>query len=150
MEITLRSYTSSDFETLYQIDQKCYERDLAYSKPELQSYLCLPGGDCVIAEIAGQIAGFLITAHEDTFGYIVTIDVLESHRRHGVATRMLAEAERRLLAAGATEIELETATDNAAAIAFWQKHGYRIRGTKKDYYPNGRDAWHMTKSLEEA
>ena len=150
MEITLRSYTSSDFETLYEIDQKCYERDLAYSKPELQSYLCLPGGDCVIAEVAGQIAGFLITAHEDTFGYIVTIDVLESHRRHGVATRMLAESERRLLAAGATEVELETATDNAAAIAFWQKHGYRIRGTKKDYYPNGRDAWHMTKSLEEA
>ncbi len=147
MKITLRSYASSDFDALYEIDQVCYERGLAYSKPELRSYLSLPGGDCVIAESAGKIAGFLITARDDIYGYIVTIDVLEAYRRRGVATKMLSEAERRLRAAGARRIELETATDNASGIAFWRKHGYRVRGTKKHYYPNGVDALHMTKLL---
>jgi [ribosomal protein S18]-alanine N-acetyltransferase len=150
MKISLRSYSSSDFDALYEIDQVCYERGLAYSKPELRSYLSLPGGDCVIAEVAERISGFLISARENIHGYIVTIDVLEAYRRQGVATKMLTEAERRLLAAGAHKVELETATDNASGIAFWKKHGYRVRGIKKHYYPNGVDALHMTKSLEEA
>jgi [ribosomal protein S18]-alanine N-acetyltransferase len=44
-------------------------------------------------------------------------------------------------------VRLETATDNDSAVAFWQKHGYRKRGVRKNYYPNGRDAFAMTKTL---
>jgi [ribosomal protein S18]-alanine N-acetyltransferase len=150
MKIILRTYAPADFETLYEIDQQCFEPALAYSRPDLRDYLHLPGGDCVVAETAGTIAGFLVTAHENAVGSIVTIDVLAAHRRHGVATLLLEESERRLAAAGVRTVELETATDNASAIAFWEKHGYRTRGVKKHYYPNGRDALHMTKSLEEA
>lgn len=147
MKFTLRTYIPTDFENLYEIDQQCYEPAIAYSRPELREYLRLPGGDCVVAEAAGKIAGFLMTAHERRVGYIVTVDVLPPYRRQGVATLMLAESERRLSAGGARVIELETATDNASAIAFWQKHGYRTRGVKKQYYPNGRDAYSMTKHL---
>jgi len=52
-----------------------------------------------------------------------------------------------LAAAGAQSIKLETATDNASAIAFWQKRGYRTQGVIKNYYPNGRDAFSMSKPL---
>lgn len=147
MKITLRDYTPADFETLYEIDQQCYEREIAYSRPDLHSYLHLPGGDCVIAEADGHVAGFLITAHEDGLGYIVTIDVLDAYRRQGVATLMLTESERRLAAHGVRWVELETATDNASAIALWEKHGYRTDGVKQGYYPDGRDAFTMSKRL---
>jgi len=80
-------------------------------------------------------------------GSIVTIDVLAAYRRQGVATTMLEESERRLTASGVRAIELETATDNASAIAFWQKHGYRKSGVKKEYYPDGRDAYSMSKMI---
>ena len=60
---------------------------------------------------------------------------------------LLAEAERKLVEAGVRQIGLETATDNAAAIAFWQKHGYRKSGVRKNYYPGGRDAYSMAKRL---
>jgi [ribosomal protein S18]-alanine N-acetyltransferase len=144
---TLRSYAATDFETLYQIDQSCFDPALAYSRPDLRNYLRLPGADCVIAEANGEIAGFLATAHENAVGSIVTIDVLAAHRRQGVATLLLGESERRLAAAGVRTIELETATDNASAIAFWQKHGYRTVQVKKGYYPDGRDAYSMTKGI---
>jgi ribosomal-protein-alanine N-acetyltransferase len=49
-----------------------------------------------------------------------------------------------------TEVWLETATDNEAAIAFWQKHGYRKQGVRKGYYPDGRDAFTMRKLLLDA
>ena len=147
MKITLRDYCAADFEVLYQIDQQCFDPALAYSRPDLRNYLRLPGADCLIAEASGDVAGFLVTAHERAVGSIVTIDVLPAFRRQGVATLLLEESERRLAAAGVRSIELETATDNTSAIAFWQKHGYRKRDIQRGYYPDGRDAYSMVKAI---
>lgn len=147
MRVILRSYLASDFETLYQVDQACYEPAVAYSRRELRNYMRFPGSDCIIAEANGKPIGFVLTAHRDVWGYIVTIDVLARYRRFGAGSQLLSEAEQRLAAAGVREIALETATDNAPAIAFWQKHGYRTRGIKKHYYPGGRDAYSMIKRL---
>jgi ribosomal protein S18 acetylase RimI-like enzyme len=163
VNITLRSFKPDDFDTLYEIDQSCYEPEVAYSKRELRAYLRFSGSDCLVAEAkaetetktepAGadvpekQIAGFCISARRDESGYIVTIDVLPQFRRHHVGSLLLAEIERRLAANGVREVALETATDNDSAVAFWTKHGYRNRGIKKDYYPGGRDAFAMTKTL---
>jgi ribosomal-protein-alanine N-acetyltransferase len=147
VNITLRSYTPADFESLYEIDQACYEPAIAYSKRELRNYLRFPGGDCVIAEADGKLAGFCMTARQGTRGYIITIDVLAEYRRRGIGTMLLKEVEQRLAAHGVTEVGLETATDNESAVAFWQEHGYRTRGIWKGYYPGGRDAFGMTKVL---
>ncbi|HKV05597.1 MAG TPA: N-acetyltransferase [Candidatus Acidoferrales bacterium] len=154
MSISLRNFAPADFETLYEIDQLCYDPAIAYSRRELRDCLRFPGADCLVAETQEQpllkIAGFIVTARQKIWGHVVTIDVLEAYRRRGVASMMLAEAERRLFAAGVRKVALETATNNDSAIAFWQKHAYRIRGTQKGYYPGGRDALSMSKALEES
>jgi [ribosomal protein S18]-alanine N-acetyltransferase len=147
MKLTLRDYTPADFESLYLIDQQTFEPGIAYSRPQLREYLQLDGAQCILGETDGKIAGFLMTAHEDGIGYVVTIDVLPAYRKQSVGTALLAEGERRLAAIGVRTVELETATDNASAIAFWQKHGYRTQGVVKNYYPNGRDAFSMSKVL---
>jgi ribosomal protein S18 acetylase RimI-like enzyme len=147
MKISLRPCAPADFETLYEIDQACYDPAIAYSRRELRNYLRFPGADCVVAESDGTIVGFCLTSHEAARGYIITIDVLADYRRQGVGTMILAEVERNLAAGGVLEIALETATDNLSAIAFWRKHGYRTRGVKKGYYPDGRDAYAMAKAI---
>ena len=147
MKLTLRTYTPEDFETLYEIDQACYEPAIAYSKREFRNYLRFHGAECVIAEENIKVAGFCMTAHQQARGYIITIDVLAEFRRGGVGTALLGEVERRLAGHGVKEIGLETATDNESAIAFWQRHGYRTRGVWKGYYPGGRDAYAMTKVI---
>jgi [ribosomal protein S18]-alanine N-acetyltransferase len=148
MKIVLRDYlAASDFEALHEIDKKCFEPAIAYSRGQLREYLALPGAACLVAQAGRRIAGFLVTARAGRVGYIVTIDVLKTYRRAGVGTLLLGEAEGRLAAGGVRAIELETATDNASAIAFWEKHGYRTRGVIKSYYPNGRDAFSMSKLL---
>ena len=147
MYIKLRTFKPEDFDTLYEIDQACYEPAVAYSKRELRAYLRFTGSDCLVAEADTQIAGFCISARRDESGYIVTIDVLPQFRRHRLGTKLLNEIERRLVANGVREITLETATDNDSAVAFWTKHGYRNRGVKKNYYPGGRDAFAMSKTL---
>jgi ribosomal protein S18 acetylase RimI-like enzyme len=152
VDIRLRSYTAADFDKIYVIDQACYEPRIAYSRTEMRQYLRFPGAECVVAEASSEnsppaMIGFCLTAHKDSWGYVVTMDVLSEYRRHGVASMLLTEAERRLVAAGVRQIGLETATDNAPAIAFWQKHGYRKSGVRKNYYPGGRDAYTMAKRL---
>jgi ribosomal-protein-alanine N-acetyltransferase len=146
-KIALRPYTSEDFEALYEIDQACYAADVAYSRPELRAYLRFPSADCLIATIRGKPVGFCLTAYREARGHIITIDVLEAYRRHKIGSRLLEAVESRLAKSGVREVILETATENHSAIAFWEKHGYRTRGIWKGYYPGGRDAYAMIKSI---
>jgi len=171
VEIELRTYRPEDFETLYEIDQACYDCDTAYSRSDLRAYLGFLESECVVAEVrqrqstreklsAGEnesrnrsdakIAGFCISAHRGAEGYIVTMDVLQQYRRKKVGSALLDEVERRLANTGVRRVGLETATENAAAVAFWQKHGYRTRGVRKGYYAGGRDAYSMSKRLADS
>ncbi len=154
MPTSLRPYRPDDFETLFEIDKACYPPRIAYSRRELRAFLGDPGADCVIAEVENKIAGFIIAEAEGrpgraVTGHIVTIDVLDPYRRSGIGSLLISAAEEHLAARGAKQIELETARDNDAAIAFWQKHGYRTRGIYEHYYPGGMDAFSMVKSLRE-
>ena len=147
MKLCLRSSLPADFEALYEIDQQCYESAIAYSRREMRMYLRFPGAECVVAESDHKIIGFCITANHHGEGYIITMDVLPRYRRQGVASALLAEAEHRLQALQTQRVGLETATDNLAGIAFWERHGYRKIGLEKNYYPGGRDAYSMMKLL---
>ncbi len=143
----LRLYSPADFETLYQLDQACYPTGIAYSRRTLRGYLAMPGAECLIAEAAGEIAGFILTEAEEQQAQIITIDVLEALRRKGRGKALLLEAEKRLAARGVRQVHLETAHDNVAAIAFWKKHGYRTRGVLRGYYLGRTDAFSMVKDL---
>jgi ribosomal-protein-alanine N-acetyltransferase len=146
-KISLRPYTSEDFESLFEIDQACYAADVAYSRAELRAYLRFPNADCLMAVMRVKPVGFCLTAHREKRGHIITIDVLEAYRRHKIGSRLLDAVESRLAESGVNEVILETATENHSAIAFWEKHGYRTRGIWKGYYPGGRDAYAMIKSI---
>lgn len=146
--VFLRPFLRADFETLFEIDQKCYPPEMAYSRREFRWYMRLPGAETLIAETGGAVAGFILTACFERTGHVVTIDVLAEFRRARVGTALLGAAEESLARRGATEIELETAVDNDAAIQFWKRSGYLTRGTLKNYYPGGLAAYAMIKRLE--
>ena len=149
-ETTLRLYRPPDFETLYRIDQACFPRGLAYGRDELKSYLRCDGSHCRLAEVGNEVAGFILTERSGNLGHIVTLDVLEAHRRQRVGSLLLRAAEQEAVSQGVKTMYLETATDNKAAIALWAKHGYRKSGSLKDYYGRGLDAFEMEKQLDAA
>lgn len=151
----LRAAREADFETLYAIDQVCYSPAIAYTRAELHWYLGMRGAECVVAEIKAnrdsqsrrRITGFIVSASRNAHGHIVTIDVLEMYRRTGIGSALLERAEMRMAKRGVTEVWLETATNNEAAIAFWKKHGYRSHRRLPHYYADGVDAFSMSKAL---
>lgn len=155
MNWALRDYSPPDFEKLYEIDQACYVRGIAYSRRMLRWYLGQRGSLCIVAQALGAqagkstLVGFLIAQGRGKEGYIITIDVLETHRRAGIGTALLEETERRLARMGARYVGLQTATNNEAGVAFWQRHGYRSCGVARGYYLGRIDAYEMFKELRQ-
>ena len=147
-ETILRLYRLPDFETLYSIDQACFPRGIAYGRDELRSYLRCKGSYCLLAQVANQIAGFILTERSGKLAHIITLDVLEAHRNQRVGSSLLRAAEQEAASHGVERMYLETATDNKAAIALWEKHGYRKSGMVKNYYGRGLDAFEMEKQLD--
>ena len=98
----------------------------------------------------GGILGFIVAeANRRRVGHILTIDVPPSSRRLGVGSKLLATAEERLRTASCHRVMLETAVDNAAALAFYKRHGYDVVNTIPRYYSNGLDAFMLEKELNE-
>jgi ribosomal-protein-alanine N-acetyltransferase len=150
VKIRLRNYRPEDFETLWTLDQACFEEGISYEKVELQHYLQMKTAFTLVAEAEdGTVLGFII-AHrrKGGYGHVLTIDVDPAIRQHGVGTALLQGAHQRLEGLGCHTMFLETAVNNLAAIAFYKRHGYSILRTLPRYYrATGMDAFLLTAKL---
>ena len=153
MTFRLREYDPADFELLYEIDQACFPPGISYSRRELAYYMNMRGTFTIVAERKlkkHEIAGFIVGQKGPRgMGHIVTIDTLEKYRRGGLGTLLMDAVEKRLKAVGCHAIILETAVDNAPAIAFYKRLGYFILKTLPRYYQGRIDAFLMAKRIAE-
>jgi ribosomal-protein-alanine N-acetyltransferase len=150
VKFSLRDFRAEDFEVLWNIDQLCFPRGIAYPRRELAAYIQRRGSFTLVAEQSAQaaVAGFIIAeASRRGVGHIITIDVLPDSRRDGLGSKLLAAAEERLRAAQCHTVVLETAVDNASALAFYKRHQYSVVNTIPRYYSNGVDALVLEKGL---
>lgn len=159
MTITLRDFQTTDFETLWRIDQKCFPPGIAYTKAELRAYVSAPGvftlvgnetagGEDSTAK-SGSILGFIVAqANRSGIGHIITIDVLPEGRRNGIGSSLLEAAEKRLRKSRCARVRLETAVDNTTAQKFYERQGYAVAKTIPGYYSNGADAFVLMKNLQ--
>lgn len=151
VKFRIRQFEKADFDTLWRIDQDCFDPLLAYSRPELAFYMRRPGSFTLVAEAEAEtekgILGFVVAETRRKIGHIITIDVVAQARRAGVGSALLRTAEEQLLQAGAFAVVLETPVNNDAAIRFYKTKGYFVEKTVPGYYSNHVDAFVMTKEL---
>jgi len=148
VQTIIRDYRPADFEILWKIDQACFARGISYARRELAFYIARKLGFTLVAELAGKILGFVVVDRDrQGQGHVITIDVLPEERRSGLGSRLMAAAEERLRALGCSVVILETAVDNAAAIAFYKRHGYTVIQTIPRYYLDSIDALVLSKDL---
>jgi [ribosomal protein S18]-alanine N-acetyltransferase len=168
VRFTVRDYRSDDFNTLWAIDQSCFDPEIAYSRDELEVYLRRPGAFTLVAESGEKnphfpddaplsenrpandqsILGFIVAeSSRRGMGHIITIDVRPIARRHHIGSILLDAAENRLCAAKCQAVRLETAVDNASAVSFYKRHGYDVINVIPHYYSNGLDALLLEKDL---
>jgi [ribosomal protein S18]-alanine N-acetyltransferase len=158
VDFKIREFRRSDFETLWEIDQKCFPPGISYSQMELLTYMRRPRSFTLVAERVAiaerkldldgaEAVGFIVAEAGRSRGHIITIDILEPARRSGLGSKLLAAAENRLRVLGCGVVFLETAVDNAPALAFYKRHEYFLVKTVPRYYSTGVDAFVLKKDL---
>jgi ribosomal-protein-alanine N-acetyltransferase len=163
VEFTLRDFRTEDFDMLWSIDQKCFAPGIAYSRRELFAYIHRRRSFTVVAEkvsarmlaeagltsglTSSGIVGFIVAEGNRGVGHIISIDVVPEGRRLGLGSKLLLAAEDRLRALHCQSVVLETAVDNASALAFYKRHQYSIMKIVPRYYSNGVDAFVLEKQL---
>jgi len=169
VQFTVRDYQAADFDRLWQIDQLCFPPGIAYTQMDLTGFIMKRNAITLVAEvqpanaIAGgkhaqgtdapanraSIAGFVV-AHpiRGRIGRILTLDIVPEARRFGLASQLMQECEQRLRTVGCTQVYLETAVNNEAALGLYHKLGYQIVRTLPEYYSSqSLDAFQMAKRL---
>jgi ribosomal-protein-alanine N-acetyltransferase len=166
VQFTIRDYKAADFDRLWQIDQLCFPEGIAYTQMDLTGFIMSRNAITLVAETQpvnseehgkqsdapsghSSIVGFVV-AHSvrGKTGRILTLDIVPEARRHGLASRLMQEVERRLRACSCTEAYLETAVNNEPALHLYRKLGYEVLRTLPEYYPShSLDAYLMGKRL---
>jgi ribosomal protein S18 acetylase RimI-like enzyme len=87
----------------------------------------LPG---LLALIEGKIVGLLTCRVDNHECEIVTLDAFRT--RQGIGSRLIEEIKRFAHSQGCTRLWLITTNDNVEAMAFYQKHGFRLVAIHRD------------------
>jgi ribosomal-protein-alanine N-acetyltransferase len=141
----IRSLAYSDLPQVIAIERRSFPTPWSLAMFVLE--LSKPSGVCLAALEAQTLAGYLVCSRYDQVWHLMNIAVDPSHRRRGLAMRLL---EAMLERAGPdASYTLEVRTSNAPAIALYERYGFRAAGTRPRYYQDtGEDALIMWRTAE--
>ena len=146
-----RLYLTDDFPALYSIEERCFEPRFRFGRGYMQHLVRNPEAVAWIAEEDGVMAAFAIVAWGKSVsaegGYLQTIEVLPEFRNRGVGEKLVGLSEISAWSADAETLSLHVDAENEAAIALYEKCGYRRRGRRDHYYARGRAALLYEKQL---
>ena len=94
-----------------------------------------------------QVVGFITATDLKETCDILHLGVAEEYRHHLIATNLINYLIGEL-DENCTLITLEVASKNIAAINLYEKFGFEIVNVRKNYYPDGDDAYLMARSSE--
>ena len=109
--------------------ERSYREEIADARNRY--YVAVEGPDGVLLGWAGVL---VIAGTAD----VLTVGVVPSARRRGLARRMLAALYAEAARRGATEIFLDVRVDNDSAIALYRNEGFAELGRRRGYYDAGR------------
>ena len=81
-------------------------------------------GDGIGAQAPGELVGTVMAGYDGHRGWLYYLAVAGVARRRGVATALIAEAERLLEARGCPKVMLMVRRDNAAVATMYEGLGY--------------------------
>lgn len=121
----------------YPYDKKVFLA-LYYYQPEL----------FIVAECDSKIVGYACGfISKNGCGHLASIAVDKQHRKRGIGSMLLVSFEEKVSSLGLRCIELEVSEDNVEAIRFYEKRGYKFLKVLPNYYPDGKNALFMRKTI---
>ena len=106
-----------------------------------------PSVNVAVTREHGCLTGFAIMKYADEEAHLILVAVDAAHRRRGVGAALLAWLEATARTAGIGVIRLEARTRNAAARAFYRRHGYVETGILAGHYRGIEDGVRIARDL---
>lgn len=148
MVADIRPARASDVDALLAIENAVFQTD-RLSRQSLRRLIGRPSAAVLVAEIDGEAAGYCIVlfrAGKPT-ARLYSIATVSGMRGQGIGRALIGAAEHAVIGHGQVSLRLEVREDNARAIAFYKRAGYRPIGRKPDYYEDGMAALRLEKRL---
>jgi ribosomal protein S18 acetylase RimI-like enzyme len=87
----------------------------------------------LVAEADGELVGTVIGGFDGRRGMIYHLAVAVSHRKRGIARKLMTEVEKRLIAKGCIKCYLLVHADNDEARTFYEKNNWDLIGDLVTY-----------------
>jgi ribosomal-protein-alanine N-acetyltransferase len=120
----------------------------AFPKAEFRRLYAAHPREFFVAEIAGEIVGYVAGTVVGDRGEIESLAVDQRVRRRGIGRLLVDRLVDRFRELGLRTCFLEVRTTNTTAIDLYRRLGFRMAGTLLAYYTDGADAVVMDKALE--
>ncbi len=148
-ELTLRAARPSDLGDFVRLEQLGFASD-RFSREQFRYLLSEAHASAFVVSQGGAAVGTAIVLWRKnaTVGRLYSIVLDPAYQGKGLAQRLLAACERAAREEGCTRLSLEVRADNARAIRFYEREGFRALETLPAYYEDGTDGLKMWKRVE--
>jgi len=143
------AWTEEDISQMLEIEKRSFNHYDAYSRDDFERWSHYNPDLCIVAEIRGRIAGYVVSRVLPGICELGSLAVDPEFRHCGIGETLLHETEYRLNGYGIDIITLEVRRTNLPGLAFWQKMGFSNIGTIPGFYEDGEDAVKMRKVIAE-
>lgn len=144
----VRPATAADLSAIWAIENAVFDGD-RLSRRSLRYFLASDTALVLVLALQDHVLGYSLVAFRKGSKrarlYSLALDPAEHGR--GLGRFLLRSSENAARAHGAAFMRLEVRTDNAGAIALYEKNGYRLFGRIEDFYEDGASALRFEKAL---
>ncbi len=131
-EIVVRPMEMKDLDAVAELEKACFNSP--WSRDALLDSLNRPEYVFLVAEISGEVAGYVGLQCVLDEGNITDICTAPAHRRLGVAHALMGELFNAAKKAGIGSIFLEVRETNLAALSLYEETGFERIGIRKNFY----------------
>jgi ribosomal-protein-alanine N-acetyltransferase len=133
----VRPLVYGDLPSVLAIERRSFQTPWSLAMFVLE--LSKPSGICLCVVEDDRLIAYLVCSRYADIWHLMNIAVAPERRRGGIATELMEELFER--AGRDARFTLEVRTSNRAAIAMYERFGFRPSGHRRRYYhDNGEDA----------
>lgn len=145
----IRLAVPRDARDIAQMSRLYIEQGLGWSWTEGRVLGAIRSRSCNVAVVRerGLLAGFGVMQYGEDKAHLALLCVHPGWRKRRIGAQLVAWLEKSADTAGIGCIQLEARADNEAALAFYERLGYRNAGRISGYYRGVLDAIKLEKHL---
>jgi [ribosomal protein S18]-alanine N-acetyltransferase len=144
----IRRSRPADLDALWDLESRVFATD-RMSRRSLRHLLASPSAVILVAQAGGAVAGSAVVLFRanSRIARLYSVAVAPAHSGRGIASALIAAAERAARGRGCGSLRLEVHEKNRAAIAVYRKAGFHEFGRHHRYYADKGHALRFAKPL---